>query len=324
MLEIALYKNYILFDKKNRKQYEIELDYENYKTITETYTETAPMKMMLKRKEKLSEFKKDKYLENVKKIKEYIRNGDVYEVNLTQQFSFPTLKHPFDLFKKLYAGNPAPYSAFLNIPERQVISNSPEMFIKAKGSKVETRPIKGTAARNTNSGIDELNRKKLINSEKDQAELFMIIDLLRNDISKIAEVGSVKVKNSKRLEKYLNVYHLIGIVEAVMGKQFDYVDLLKAVFPGGSITGCPKKRSIEIIKELEKYERNLYTGTIFIMNKSYLNSSIAIRTAINTLSGLFINSGGAITIDSNPEDEYSEMLDKINNFMEILNEENFS
>jgi len=210
----------------------------------------------------------------------------------------------------------------MNFGERKIISNSPEMFLKANENRVETRPIKGTVKTSINEKTDKKNRDYLLNSEKEQSELFMIIDLLRNDLSKVCEVNSVRVLNEKKLEKYENVYHLVGIIEGKLSGKKDYIDLIKATFPGGSITGCPKIRSIEIIKELEEYERNIYTGSIMILNNRFLDSSIVIRTAIIKDNAMYINSGGAITIDSKTEDEYQEMKNKISNFMRILNENN--
>ena len=160
-------------------------------------------------------------------------------------------------------------------------------------------------------------------SEKDQAELYMIIDLLRNDIGKVCRPGSVRVLDRKRIEAYENVYQLIGIVEGELEDDKDYVDLLRAVFPGGSITGCPKIRSMEIIDELETFRRNIYTGTIFHFNREFFQSNIVIRTAIVNGNRIFFNSGGAVTIDSVPEDEYDEIIHKVRNIMKVIGSDKF-
>lgn len=260
----------------------------------------------------------DQYISKVKKIQDYIRNGDVYEVNLTQQVSGDFSGNAYSIFQKLFCLNDAPYSCYFNLGNLKIISNSPELFLRAMDKKVETRPIKGTISRSNDDQQDIKNKNELLGSAKDQAELFMIVDLLRNDLGKIAKIGTVTVKHAKKIEAYKNVYHLVGVVEGEMKSNFDYIDLIKATFPGGSITGCPKIRSMEIIDELETYTRNLYTGSIFMMNKTYFNSNIVIRTIIIENNKIFINSGGAITIDSDPESEYREMKTKLKNIMEIL------
>ena len=209
-------------------------------------------------------------------------------------------------------------SAYMNYGNLKIACNSPELFLKGDKNKIETRPIKGTINRGKNTEEDQKNCKILLDSEKDQAELFMIIDLLRNDLGKVCEYGSIQVLEAKRMEAYQNVYHLVGIIMGILRKKNSYWDLLKASFPGGSITGCPKVSSFKIIEELETFSRNIYTGTIFMMNREYFISNIVIRTAVFINDNFFLNSGGAITIDSSPEAEYEEINHKLTSMMEIL------
>jgi len=317
IMEFVLYNNYYYFDHTKNELFDIKIQYKGSSILEK---KIKPKKIL---KNKINSYpEKMNYIKNIDKIIDYIKKGDLYEVNLTGQYSYKFERNSYNFFKKLYKNNPAPFSAYMNFGERKIISNSPEMFLKANENRVETRPIKGTVKTSINEKTDKKNRDYLLNSEKEQSELFMIIDLLRNDLSKVCEVNSVRVLNEKKLEKYENVYHLVGIIEGKLSGKKDYIDLIKATFPGGSITGCPKIRSIEIIKELEEYERNIYTGSIMILNNRFLDSSIVIRTAIIKDNAMYINSGGAITIDSKPEDEYQEMKNKISNFMRILNENN--
>ena len=318
LMEYVLYNNYYYFDHVQRQLFDINVEYAERSILKK---ETKNRRLAAKQTSNQYPEKKS-YVKSIKKIIEYIKNGDLYEVNLTGQYSYSFERDSYGFFNKLFKKNPAPFSAYLNFGERKIISNSPEMFLKAFENRVETRPIKGTAETSLNEGVDEKNKNYLLKSKKEQSELFMIIDLLRNDLSKVCEVGSVRVLNEKKLEKYENVYHLVGIIEGKLSENKDYIDLIRATFPGGSITGCPKIRSIEIIKELEEFQRNIYTGSIMILNNQFLDSSIVIRTAIIKDNTMYINSGGAITIDSKPEDEYQEMKSKISNFMRIINDNN--
>ncbi len=312
------FNEYFVFDNETNLAWKIRFNYKEKSNFTKKISFIKPFKI-----NNISiECQKEEYIEKVKKIQEYILEGDVYEVNLSQQIKGKFSGNPYDLFKKLYHLNPAPYSAFLRLSEMSIVCSSPEKFISAENSKIETRPIKGTIERGKNLVEDEKNKKLLLNSKKDQAELFMIIDLLRNDIGKVCKYGTVKVIEPKRIEKYQNVYHLVGIIEGELSENKNYIDLWKATFPGGSITGCPKIRCMEIIEELETYRRNLYTGSLFMMNQKHLFSNIVIRTSIIVNDEIFINSGGAITIDSNPKTEYNETSIKLASILRSIDYEN--
>ncbi len=268
-----------------------------------------------------SNFSKSDYLAAVERVIEYIKAGDIYQVNLSQKFSADFKGNPFDLFLALFHKNPAPFFAFINAGDHHIISTSPERFMKQEKSRLETRPIKGTLPRAADSEKDRENADRLINSKKDDAELSMIVDLMRNDLGRIARGGSVRVKEHKRLEPYDNVFHLVSVVEAELADNKTSVDVIKASFPGGSITGCPKIRAMEIIDELETDKRHVYTGSIgYISFHDTMDLSIAIRTATIADDTIWYSVGGGIVFDSVPEKEYEETLDKGRTIMDILAE----
>ena len=313
-LEWVFYNRYIVFDHRARKAFLVEPIYASPSRIERPCIVAADGAV----RDLRAECDRAAYVEKVRRIQEYILEGDVYEVNLSQQLRGRFQGDAFALFRRLYAVNDAPFSAFLAFGPLQVVCNSPELFLRAEGAAVETRPIKGTIRRGRTPEEDEENRRRLLASEKDQAELFMIVDLLRNDLGRVCEYGSVRVAEAKRIETYRNVHHLVGIVAGRLRPGTDYFDLLRATFPGGSVTGCPKVRCLEIIEELETYSRNLYTGTIFLMNRRRLTANIVIRTAVATGGGIYLNSGGAVTIDSDPDAEYEETAQKLRNLLEAI------
>ena len=266
-----------------------------------------------------SNFTKQEYLNSVKKIIEYIKAGDIYQVNLSQRFEAEFQGDCYSLFLKLFKKNPAPFFAFINAEDHIILSTSPERFIKRDKDKIETRPIKGTISREKNPEKDKQNGKELLKSFKDDAELSMIVDLMRNDLGKVAKGQSVRVKEHKRLEAYDNVFHLVSIVEAELEENKSSVDLIRATFPGGSITGCPKVRTMEIIDELEPVNRHIYTGSIgYLSFHDTLDLSIVIRTAVVSGGMIGFSVGGGIVYDSIPEKEFKETLDKGKTFLETL------
>lgn len=316
LLEWIIYSEYYYFDRERRECFYISITYDSDSRLEQerefhldtgfTVSELTP------------DFSPTEYKTNVKSIQNAIIKGDVYEVNLTQSIQGKISGSPYSLFKKLYRENSAPYTAYLERDEYTIVSNSPELFLKADKNRIETRPIKGTAARSSNVEEDKLLQDELYDSPKNQAELYMIVDLMRNDLSRVCDIGSVEVITPKRIEHYTNVHHLVSIIEGQLQDKYNYIDLFKACFPGGSITGCPKVSCMTLTEELEKSSRNLYTGTIFLMNKELLNSSIVIRSAIIQGDKITFNSGGAITIDSDPEEEYEETLIKLASINKVL------
>ncbi|MBU1342663.1 MAG: aminodeoxychorismate synthase component I, partial [Proteobacteria bacterium] len=266
-----------------------------------------------------SSFTKPEYMASVKKIIEYLRAGDIYQANLSQRFEAGFSGDTYSLFLDLFERNPASFFSYIHAKDHKIVSTSPERFIKQQGRRVETRPIKGTIARGRTKEQDMENGRLLTQSCKDDAELTMIVDLMRNDLSRVTRHGSVIVKEHKRLESYENVFHLVSIVEGELEADKTSVDLLKATFPGGSITGCPKIRSMEIIDELEPVKRHVYTGSIgYISFHDTMDLSIAIRTATIADQTVFFSVGGGIVYDSDPQKEFQETLDKGKTLMESL------
>jgi para-aminobenzoate synthetase component 1 len=269
-----------------------------------------------------SNFTKKKYLDAIIKAKEYIAAGDIYQVNFSQRFSLPCDIPPFDLYLRLRKINPAPFAAFLNFDEVKILSSSPERFLRISNDSVETRPIKGTRPRSSDFLKDRKLALELLKSEKDRAELIMIVDLERNDLGKVCKYGSVMVPDLLVLETYSYVYHLVSTVRGVLYQGKDHISCLKACFPGGSITGAPKIRSMEIIEELEPIRRKVYTGSIgYIGFNRETDLNIAIRTVLLLNGNAYFQTGGGIVADSDPEAEYNETLFKARAMFSALNNE---
>ncbi|MDK2824149.1 MAG: para-aminobenzoate synthetase component [Clostridia bacterium] len=265
-------------------------------------------------------FTKEEYLKAVNKIKEYIKDGDIYQANLTQRFECQLEETPLELYAKLRQINPAPFASFIDFGEGHIVSSSPERFIRITDKIVETRPIKGTRPRGKTFEEDQKNRDELLASEKDKAELLMIVDLERNDLGKICKTGTVKVPQLFHLEKYPTVYHLVSTVVGELRDECDVVDCILASFPGGSITGAPKIRAMEIIDELEPTQRNIYTGSIgYIGFNGDADLNIAIRTIVCKDQKAYFQTGGGIVWDSDAEEEYQETLHKAKALMKALN-----
>ncbi len=251
------------------------------------------------------------FCEMVRRAQRYIAAGDIYQVNLSHRFTAPFSLDPWSCYESLRHYSPAPYGAWIRQRFRTVLSSSPECFLRMSGDSVRTRPIKGTRPRRSDPLADERSAYDLITSEKELAELIMITDLERNDLGQICEYGSVVVKDLLRLERFEQVFHLVSTIEGQLLRHIDHVEALRACFPGGSITGAPKKRAREIIAELEPEARGLYTGAIgfFGFNRES-HFSIGIRTLILESGSAHFHVGAGIVADSQPEAEYQETLDK--------------
>ncbi|HOV86343.1 MAG TPA: aminodeoxychorismate synthase component I [Syntrophobacteraceae bacterium] len=268
-----------------------------------------------------SNFTRPEYLDAVRAVREYILSGDVYQVNLSQRFRFPFRGDPFRLWTALFQKNPAPFYAFVNGGDHWVLSTSMERFLCRRGGVLETRPIKGTRKRGRDDAEDTALKLDLLDDPKDDAELSMIVDLLRNDLGRICAGRSVRVKEHKRLETYQNVHHLVSVVEGELRPGVSLGDILRATFPGGSVTGCPKIRSMEIIDELEPTVRHVYTGAIGYFGwHDNMDSNIAIRTALVHNEQCYFSVGGGVVYDSREEDEYEETLHKARTFFEVIRE----
>lgn len=258
-----------------------------------------------------SGFTRDEYLEAVSAVKEYILAGDIYQANISQRFSAPLVEPAWSLYRRLRVLNAAPFSAYLNFGDFAVASSSPERFVKVKGRRIETRPIKGTTRRSEDPVEDERYKRELLDSAKDHAELSMIVDLERNDLGRVCDYGSVVVEEHAVLESYATVHHLVSTVSGNLHRHRDVIDLLKSSWPGGSITGAPKIRSMEIIDELEPTARSVYTGGIGYLGFDGTHDiNIAIRTMIISGGRVRFQVGGGIVADSDPEAEFQETLDK--------------
>ena len=266
-----------------------------------------------------SSFSKEDYIKVVQKAKEYIAAGDIYQVNLSQRFSTEINMSPYDLYLRLRETSPAPFSAYLDFGKAAVLSSSPERFLKIDGKEVETRPIKGTRPRGGTPEEDERLKKELEESDKDRAEHIMIVDLERNDLGRVSRYGSVKVKEGMSVETFAQVHHLVSTVSGELKDGMEPVEVIKATFPGGSITGAPKVRAMEIIEELEPIKRGVYTGSIgYIGFNGKMDMNIAIRTVVVKDGKAYFSVGGGIVADSDPEAEYQETLDKARGIMEAL------
>ena len=277
----------------------------------------------LQKTEWSSNFTPDEYRNTVARCVEYIAAGDIFQVNLSQRFEIPNSRSPADIYHSLRTRNPSWYSAYMNFNSDShkcsVICSSPELFLRCRGRKVTTRPIKGTRPRTGDSSRDTKAADELRTSEKDNAELTMIIDLLRNDLGRVCEFGSVRVTDPCRLETHPTVYHLVGTVEGKLREGLGQAELLRATFPGGSITGAPKIRAMEIIDELEPVARGVYTGCIGIVGVNGSSEwNIVIRTIICDNDRALVQVGGGIVADSTPEGEYRETLDKARAMLEAI------
>jgi len=253
------------------------------------------------------------------RIKRYLSDGDVYQVNLTQRFSAEVRGDAWDAYQRLRHVNPAPFSAYLKLPNGAILSSSPERFVRVQGDEVETRPIKGTRRRSDDPAEDARLAEELAASSKDRAENVMIVDLLRNDLGKICAVGSVRVPRLFAIETYARVHHLVSIVCGKLAFGVSAALVLRACFPGGSITGAPKIRAMEIIEELEPNRRGVYCGAIgYLSCDGGMDTNIAIRTLVQDGTRLYCWAGGGIVMDSELEAEYQECLTKAAAMLEVF------
>ncbi|MHB9036128.1 MAG: aminodeoxychorismate synthase component I [Armatimonadota bacterium] len=268
-----------------------------------------------------SNFTRGDYIRAIERVKEYIAAGDVYQVNLTQRFQTELTGSPWELYKALRRINPAPKCCYIDLGGLVLASASPETFVTYDPvTRVAvTKPIKGTRPRGKSALEDAHLAQELAQSEKDRAENVMIVDMERNDLGRVAAFGSVRVPKLWEIEPHPNVFQMVSTVEAELAEGYGPVDLIRAAFPGGSITGAPKVRAMEIIEELEPHRRGIYTGSAgFIDFTGRVDLSIVIRSFIIDGSTAYFHAGGGIVIDSDPESEYQETLDKISGLRAAL------
>ena len=254
---------------------------------------------------------REQYIAMVRRAQAYIAAGDIYQVNLSQRFAAGWEGSPWTLYQGLQRESPVPFGAFLDLGDTWVVSASPERFLHVRNGVVETRPIKGTRPRGRTKAEDERLARELRASEKDRAENLMIVDLLRNDLGKVCRLGSIRVPTLWEVEGYSNVWQLVSTVAGELRPDADAVAVLEAAFPGGSVTGCPKIRAMEIIEELEPARRGIYCGALgYLGFDGAMDTSIVIRTIVLDRDRLYLQVGGAVVADSDPQAEYDETLVK--------------
>ncbi|CAI0993694.1 aminodeoxychorismate synthase component 1 [Serratia liquefaciens] len=264
---------------------------------------------------------RQQYGEKFQRIQQYLRSGDCYQINLAQRFSADYQGDEWQAFQQLNVSNRAPFSAFLRLPDNAVLSVSPERFLWLENQQIQTRPIKGTLPRMADAEQDAQQAQRLANSAKDRAENLMIVDLLRNDIGRVAEPGSVKVPELFVVEPFPAVHHLVSTITATLPERTPATELLRACFPGGSITGAPKVRAMEIIEELEPQRRNAYCGSIgYISACGTMDTNITIRTLFTESGRIYCSAGGGIVADSQEQAEYQETFDKVGRILPQLGE----
>jgi len=262
---------------------------------------------------------KKQYADAFNQVKQHIRAGDCYQVNLAQRFCASYKGSAWNAYQHLRLQNPMPMAAFMSLPEGAILCLSPERFIQVNNNKIITQPIKGTSPRFADPSMDLQSAQNLLNSEKDRAENIMIVDLLRNDLGKCAQPGSIKVPQLCALESFNNVHHLVSTITAILEADKHPLDLLHQCFPGGSITGAPKRRAVEIIDQLEPHHRSIYCGSLAYCDvRGRLDSNIAIRTLICADNQIYCYGGGGIVHDSLLDNEFQEIQTKISKLLKII------
>lgn len=324
-MAVGIYSQAIIFDRKVQCYY-LVCPEQQRSTLTEQIHAYLSQKIHCESelsfkltKQWQTNISKQEYHQKFDQIQQYLLSGDCYQINLTQRFSAAYQGDEFLAYLTLRETNKAPFSAFMRIENLAILSVSPERFLKLTDNKVQSKPIKGTQVRSSDLIQDKKNAEQLLNSEKDRAENLMIVDLLRNDISRVCQAGTVKVPKLFTIESFPAVHHLVSTVIGSLSPQYSAHDLLRAAFPGGSITGAPKIRAMEIIDELEPQRRAIYCGSIgYISACGKMDTSITIRTLVCTEQMIHCWAGGGIVADSQVDSEYQESLDKVNKILPIL------
>lgn len=299
-------------EKKENAEKRLASYVENWRVIPENY----PLDMVSQPSERIGQeinvsMTEEQFKDAVKKVQEYIKEGDVFQVNLSVRQSQPLYTNPISIYEKLRELNPSPYMGYLHTPAFQLVSGSPELLVKKQGEELSTRPIAGTRSRGKDEKEDEQLAKTLIENEKERAEHVMLVDLERNDLGRVSQYGSVEVNEFMVIEKYSHVQHIVSNVRGKIRPEFDAYDAIRATFPGGTITGAPKIRTMEIIEELEPVRRGIYTGSIgWIGYNGDMELNIAIRTMVVKNNYTHVQAGAGIVIDSEPLAEYKESLKK--------------
>lgn len=321
-MAVGIYTQAIIFDRKTQSLFLVcpEDKRKNIEKELQLYifdNENEPSFKLTKAWQ--ANMSKSEYQQKFYKVQDYLLSGDCYQINLAQRFTASYQGDEFSAYKALRTSNQAPFSAFMRLNESAILSISPERFLQVKQSKVQSKPIKGTRPRDSNLSKDRNYADELLHSEKDKAENLMIVDLLRNDLSKVCEPGSVIVPKLFEIESFPAVHHLVSTVEGILSPKFHTTDLLRGAFPGGSITGAPKIRAMEIIEELEPHQRSVYCGSIgYISACGNMDTSITIRTLVCKNSNIYCWAGGGLVVDSKIDSEYQETFDKVNKILPVL------
>lgn len=315
----GIYFKIIEFDNNTQEYTIYYLDDTDIRDVEAAFVKPDYVDKEYKTSELIKTITKEEYSKSFDDIKTMIENGDVYEVNLTQQFIVDTTKDKFDIYKKLREVNKADFMAYMDFGEYCVLSSSPERFFDCQDGFVQARPIKGTIRRSDDKDEDEKLKKELLNSDKDISELLMIVDLMRNDLGMSCDAETIKAISNYSLETYENVHHLVATIVGKLREDEDVFSLIKNIFPGGSITGAPKLASIEAIDKVEKYNRNIYTGSVgYISFNQNCDFNILIRTILKIKDRCYFSGGGAITWDSEMNSEYDETIQKSKKVYEAL------
>ena len=266
-----------------------------------------------------SNFTKNEYVSAVKRVKEYIKEGDVMQVVLAQDFYTSFDGNSFELYSALRMLNPSPYMYYLNLDECEVVGSSPEILVRLENDEITLRPIAGTRKRGTNEDEDKKNELDLLSDPKELAEHLMLIDLGRNDVGRVSEIGSVKLTEKMIIERYSHVMHIVSNVVGKLSKNLTFIDALKATLPAGTLSGAPKIRAMEIINELEPSSRGIYGGAIgYISWNGNIDTAIAIRTAVIKDNLIHVGAGAGIVADSDPEKEWQECIQKSKVFLDAM------
>ena len=266
-----------------------------------------------------SNFTKNEFISCVNKIKDYIEDGDVMQVVLAQDFYRPFNGDSFKLYSALRELNPSPYMYYLNLDECEVVGSSPEILVRVEGDDITLRPIAGTRKRGQNDEEDKRNEEELLNDQKELAEHLMLIDLGRNDVGRVAKIGTVRLTEKMIVERYSHVMHIVSNVVGRLAKEYNFIDALKATLPAGTLSGAPKIRAMEIINELEPSSRGIYGGAIgYISWNGNIDTAIAIRTAVIKDNLIHVGAGAGIVADSDPESEWKECVQKSKVFLDAV------
>lgn len=302
--------------KELTKYFDERLSWLHSLSICNDENESSDFKMTSKWSSNMS---KASYSEKFEQVQRYILSGDCYQVNLAQRFKAGYVGNEYQAYRKLILNNRPPFSGFLRLPTHAILSLSPERFLKLSNNKIETKPIKGTRPRFDDQVLDEKSKFELKESEKDRAENLMIVDLLRNDIGKVSKAGSVKVPSLFEIESFPAIHHLVSTITSELKEEYSTEELITAGFPGGSITGAPKIRAMEIISELEPDSRTVYCGSIgYIDAQGNMDMNISIRTLLCHQGNIYCWAGGGLVADSQVDLEYQECFDKVNRILPIL------